>query len=101
IIRAAMAGTHKQMGLLEPSDRTPEMRTIDREDLKFLPSEPPHPTRDVRCRAIPGSGVRIAIRRQPSLIFREIFYRTEGDPRLCRDIAAKAGENIPDHGNDQ
>src|SRR5262249_28457634 len=90
-----------QMGLFEPPHRTPEMRTIDREDLKFLPSEPPHPTGDVRCRAIPGSRVRITICRQPSLIFRKIFQSSEHNPRLRRHIAAETGEDIPDHGNSQ
>ena len=101
IIHAAVAGTHKQRGLFEPAHRTAEMRAIDREDLKLLPREPPHPTRDIRCRAIPGSGVGIAIGRQPGLIFGKIFQRTEHDPRLRRYIAAKAGEDIPDHGDSQ
>jgi hypothetical protein len=75
------------------------MGAIDREDLELFPREPTHPTRDVCCRAIPGSGVGIAIGRQPGLIFWKIFQRTKHDPRLRRYIAAKAGEDIPDHGN--
>src|SRR5262245_63419234 len=77
------------------------MRAIDREDLKFFSREPTHPTRDIRCRAIPGSGVRITIGCQPGLIFRKIFQRSEHNPRLRRHIAAEAGEDIPDHGNGQ
>ena len=101
IIHAAVAGTHKQRGLFEPAHRTSEMRAIDREDLKFLAREPPHPTGNVRRRAIPGSSVWIAIGRQPGLIFRKILQRAEHDPRLRRYIAAKAGEDIPDHWNGQ
>src|SRR4030095_13791233 len=101
IICSAMARTHKQMRLFEPAHRTSEMRAIDRENLKFFPGEPPHPTRDVRRRAIPGSGVWIAIGCQSRLIFRKIFQSSEHNPRLRRDIAAEAGEDIPDHGNSQ
>src|SRR5262249_53900325 len=77
------------------------MRAIDREDLKFFPRKPTHPTGNVRCRAIPGSGVRITIGCQSRLIFRKIFQPSEHYPRLRRHIAAEAGEDIPDHGNSQ
>jgi len=76
------------------------MGAIDREDLKLLPREPPHPTRDVGRLAIPGSGIWIAIGRQPGLIFRKIFQRTEHDPGIIR-YPAKAGEDISDHGDSQ
>src|SRR5882724_734309 len=101
IKRAAVAGTHEQVRLLEPSHRAPEMRAIDREDLKLLPGKPSHPTGDVCRFAVPRPSVWIAIRRQTGLIFRKIFQRTEQNPRLRRFPTIKAGEDISNHRNGQ
>src|SRR5882724_609980 len=65
---AAVAGTHKQAGGLEPAHRAAEMRAVHRKDLKLLPSDPPHPAWDVARRAVPWPRKRIAIHRQPGLV---------------------------------
>ena len=99
VVRAAVAGTHEEPRLREPANRTPEVRAIDREDLKFLSLQAPHPARDVTGGAVPGPGERIAERREPRLAFGECVDVPQRNPRerfdhllLARGRREKADE---------
>ena len=94
-----MTGAHEEVRLLEPADRTSEVRAVDREDLKLLSLHPPHPARNISCLAIPRARVRVSVLRHSCLVFREISERSQRDPGCERTFVTETGEDITEYGD--
>src|SRR5271169_5056354 len=59
IVDASMTGTHEEVGLRQPSHRTSEMRTVDREGDKAAGLHAPQPRRRHRAHSRPGHRRRV------------------------------------------
>ena len=66
-----MTWTHKEARLREPANRTSEMCTVDREDLKVLPVHIANPASDISGISIGGIHDGITISGEASLAGRE------------------------------
>src|SRR6516225_9597854 len=64
VVHAAVTRAHEEAGALEPAHGTSEVRAVDRKDLELVARDVPHPARDVRGVAVPGTGERISVGRQ-------------------------------------
>jgi hypothetical protein len=82
IVDPAVARTHEEVRLREPSHRTTEMRTINREDLEGRSVQVPYPARNIGCLAIPWIDVWIPIYRQPGLALWKLLQRAHRKPIL-------------------
>ena len=82
VIRTAMARAHEQAGLREPANGTPEMRAIDRKDLKCLPVHVSNPAGDICRIAIGWIHDGISISGEASLAGRKLLEAAERNPRL-------------------
>src|SRR5258708_39583755 len=93
-----MTGTHEEVRVLKPANGTPQMRAVDRKDLKLLAVHPPHPAGDVSGRTVPRACVRITVLRQPRLVLGEPSDRPKRNPRRERAFGAETGQEITKHG---
>jgi hypothetical protein len=75
-----MTGTHKQLGLLKPSNGTTEMGAVDSENLELISCNAPHPACCVDRLAVGRSYIRIPERSQPRLAFGKFAHGPEWYP---------------------
>src|SRR5262249_53073437 len=99
IVRASVAGTHKQAGLWEPTNRAAEVSTVDREYLQFVASDAPYPTGGVGGLAICGRHIWISKSGEACLAFGEIAHFPERHPReiSIRATTCQRGEEESHH----
>src|SRR5262245_48519980 len=96
VVHAAVAGAHEQSGLREPADGAAEMRAVDREDLKPLVVDSPHPAWDIGGGPVPGDPERVFERRQPRLALGKALDEPQLDPGLGA-TPTDGAEEIADH----
>src|SRR5229473_1327919 len=85
--RAAMAWTHEQPRFLKPSNRAPEVGTIDRENLERFRIDPAHPARHFGGVSVPLLADRVGIDGQSSLAFWKLGQRAKRNPTVLRSTS--------------
>ena len=80
VVHATVTWTHEKAGLLEPADRTPEVRAINRKDLIGLPVHIPNPAWNICGISIRWIRDGISIRGEASLTGRKLFEIAERNP---------------------
>src|ERR1700675_294103 len=81
-----MARAHEQARLLEPADRTTEVRAINCENLESLPIHIANPTGDVCRLPIGWIHHRITVGGEASLAGRKLLDVAERNPRLIASL---------------
>src|SRR5580700_2166127 len=82
VINAAVTGAHEQAGLRKPSNRTSQMRAINRKYLELLPVHVSYPARDICRVSIPGIDYGIPVNGKPGLARRKLSQLAERKPRI-------------------
>src|SRR4029077_606874 len=81
VVRAAVTWAHKQAGLRKPSNRTTEVRAVDRENLELISGDASHPAGCVYRLAVGRHRVRIPKGGQSRFAFRKFVDAAKSYPR--------------------
>src|SRR5439155_19588324 len=98
VVDAAVAGTHEQPRLLEPSNGAAQMRAVHGKHLELHCADTTYPARDLRSRPVPRHAKRVLVRRQARLALGKARHLTELDPCLA-GTAADRPEEVADDRN--
>jgi hypothetical protein len=96
IVNAAVARTHEEVGLREPSHRTSQVCAIDGKNLEGLPVQISNPARNICRLSIPRIGDGIPKCSEPGLAYGKLFQSAKREPPLITRLPATSNrrENV-------